>query len=191
MRLTLATGPATTPITLEEAKAECRARDFNDDDELIAGIVDSVVSYLDGPEGVLGRAIVTQVWQLELAAWPSCLVLPVEPIQSVAVSYLDTSGAAQNLPDASFYLSSWPRQPSELNWAKGVTLPDVSTTAPFPVIIQMTAGFGSAASTPAAIKISMLKLTRHWYDNPGQIGDRMAELPLSVGALIAPFRRML
>jgi uncharacterized phiE125 gp8 family phage protein len=158
---------------------------------LIAGIVDSVVSYLDGPEGILGRAIVTQVWQLELEAWPSCLVLPVEPVQSVTVSYLDTSGTAQNLSDASFYLSSWPRQPSELHWAKGITLPDVSATAPFPVIIRMTAGFGSAASTPAAIKIAMLKLTRHWYDNPSLIGESSQELPVMVGSLLASFRRML
>lgn len=190
MRLTLATAPAQTPISVEEAKRQCRIT-FNDDDDVIAGIVDSVVSYLDGPEGVLGRAIVTQVWQLELAAWPSCLVLPVEPVQSVAVSYLDTSGAAQNLSDASFYLSSWPRQPSELHWAKGVTLPDVSATAPFPVIIRMTAGYGAATSTPAAIKRAMLMLAEHWYNNRGLIGDQTVELPLSVGALIAPFRRML
>lgn len=190
MRLTLTTEAAAPPISLDEAKRQCRVT-YNDDDDVISDIVDSVVSYLDGPAGVLGRAIVTQVWTLELATWPACLALPVEPVQSVEVAYIDTTGAAQSLADTCFYLSAWPKQPSELHWAKGVSLPAVSATVPFPILVRITAGYGDAGATPSAVKRAMLMLTEHWFNNRGLIGDTSAELPLSISALLAQFRRML
>ena len=90
MALKRKTAPATQPITRDEAKAHCRI-DHTDDDVLVDAYIASATSYLDGPTGILGRCIVSQVWELYYDAFPcEDLKLPLGDVITIdKVEYVD------------------------------------------------------------------------------------------------------
>ena len=96
MRLTLITAPDTDAVELVSAKRQCRV-DHNDDDAFIGSLIGAATQHLDAPHGILGRAVMPQIWLLELIAWQEAVVLPVEPVRSVLVTYIDASGDEQTL----------------------------------------------------------------------------------------------
>jgi uncharacterized phiE125 gp8 family phage protein len=62
--------PASTPVSLSEAKAHLRVTS-SAEDAVIQMYLDAAVSYLDGWAGVLGRCMVTQTWAQTFSDFPS------------------------------------------------------------------------------------------------------------------------
>lgn len=186
MRLTRTVPPAVTAITLAQAKAQCRVDtdDENDDLELL---IDAVTDYLDGPAGILGRAIITQTWLLELDFWPPALALPVEPVQSVAVTWLNEAGDATVMDPASYVLEVSPGARPVLRWVEGINLP-VPGGQTYPIRFTIVAGFGAAADVPSSVKKAMLRLVEHWHIGQMAGNDSM---PPQVSALLARWRVLL
>ncbi len=193
MRLTMSTPPAELPVTLEEAKRHCLVEaDDVEDDQLIEGFIAAAVDYLNGPSGILGRAIVTQEWLLELEAWPGRISLPLEPVQSVVVRYLDRDGVEQELPADAWDLDRYPSRRTQLTWARGYPLPALQPVR-YPVRISITAGFGGAAEVPMALKVAVQMLVAHWYEHrdAAQMGGVGNDLPAAVNTLLARWRVVL
>jgi len=189
MRLTLVTPPSTNPVDLVAAKAHCRV-DGDDEDDLIQSFIDAATQHLDGPHGVLGRAVMSQVWLLELTAWQSVITLPVEPVRSVVVTYTDAAGDEQTLDSASYTLSLYPSMATELRLNDDLVRPDLGEVN-YPLRITITAGYSDADAVPAALKVAILMLVAHWYANREAVSQvAMVEVPMMVGALIAPHRRL-
>jgi uncharacterized phiE125 gp8 family phage protein len=108
MWLRLLTLPAETPLSLAEAKAHLRV-DHADEDGLITALIEAATRHLDGRDGILNRALVTQDWEYRIAAFPACgaIKLPFPPLQSVtAVSYVDAAGAVQTLPSSDYVVDT-------------------------------------------------------------------------------------
>src|SRR5262245_61367182 len=94
MALRLLTPPDTPPVSLDEAKAHLRV-DHTDDDNYITALIAAATTYLDGWNGVLGRAMITQEWELVLDAFPcgDAIEIPLGPLQDVSrVAYDDSAG---------------------------------------------------------------------------------------------------
>ncbi len=191
MRLTRTFDPAELPISLEDAKLYCRV-DHDDEDSLIESLIAAAVGYLDGPSGILGRAIIEQEWLLELDAWPNRLALPIEPVSSVTVQYLDKIGTATDVPENQLVIIDAPSARTVLEWVDGFQAPELSDTR-YPVKITITAGFGAAADVTEGIKVAIKMMVGHWYDNRETVvlGMSVAELPMAVNALLARYRVML
>ena len=193
MRLTMSTPPAELPVSLDEAKRHCRVEDVDvEDDPLIEGFIAAAVDYLNGPSGILGRAIMTQEWLLELETWPGRISLPLEPVQSVTVRYLDTSGVEQELSSEAWDLDQYPSRRTQLAWASGYQFPALQAVR-YPVRISISAGFGGAGDVPMALKVAIQMLVAHWYEHrdavlPGSMGD---SLPAAVNSLLARWRVIL
>ena len=82
------TVPPTTPVvTLDEAKQHLRVL-HDDDDLMIQQLIDTAVGYLDGPDGVLGRALAPQTI-VAVFDGPGPHRLPVEPVLDAASVELD------------------------------------------------------------------------------------------------------
>lgn len=188
MILTRTVAPSQAPISLDEAAAHLRVSS-GEEDHLIEGLIAAAVAYLDGPDGVLGRCLMAQEWQLRLSSWADPIRLPVEPVRSVAVSYVDAAGVVQVLDGAGYSL----RQPMgcgpQLRPAHGAAWPDLGDSD-LPVTVTMQAGYSEAAAVPAPLKVAMLMLIAHWFQNREAVvvGTITSELPMAVAALIAPFR---
>lgn len=180
--------PASTPVSLSEAKEFLRV-DFADEDALIESLIDAATDYVDGWTGVLGRALMSQTWELSLDAFPNGAInMPLGPVrQVVSVSYVAPNGSTLTVNSADYTTDLNPVEgwviPKESGW------PATMKTANA-VTVRWVAGYANAASVPAAIRQAILLLVGHWYQNREltAAGGRQA-LPFTVTALLAPYKR--
>jgi uncharacterized phiE125 gp8 family phage protein len=187
MPLVMTSGPAVDPVSLAETKAFLRV-DLHDEDMLIAGLVTAARVHL---ETRLGRALVTQGWQLwldrpQLAA---VVPLPLAPVQAVtAVTALDDEGAEVAVDPGSYALDPV-SEPARLIFGRGVP----SVRRHNGLRIDFTAGYGaSPADVPQPLRQAIQLLVAHWYEErePVAAGANAGELPHMVSALTAPYRRI-
>lgn len=175
MRLRLIAAPAATPLTLAEVKSQVRETTSDRDTELTAMLA-AAVAQLDGRAGVLGRALVTQTWELLLDAFPcgDVIELPLPPLQSVtSISYVDSDGSTQTLSTSVYgvdtacepgavhlkYNQEWPETRDERN----------------AVTIRFVCGYGLAAAVPENIKSAMKLHIADLDANRERQGDELFE----------------
>lgn len=104
--------PEATVLTIEEARMQLRvdpepgtSPPSHPEDELILDCVRAATGELDGGDGWLGRALLTQTWRLSLNRFPDGeVLLPLPPLQEVlSVTYLDTDGVERTLAAGTDY----------------------------------------------------------------------------------------
>jgi uncharacterized phiE125 gp8 family phage protein len=160
--LRLKTAPAEPPVGLDEVKAHLRV-DFEDDDDLIEGLIDAATAHLDGFAGILGRAMVTQTWTLGLDATPPALAwsrdwfvfgrgrpnavrLPLPPLIEVdEFRYTDADGVEQILDPDLYRILEGPL--SQIEPAFGLTWP-ATRLQRRAAEIDFVCGYGAAAAVP-------------------------------------------
>jgi uncharacterized phiE125 gp8 family phage protein len=180
--------PSNLPVTLAEAKAHVRV-EHSEDDSLIAGLIESATSYLDGYTGILGRALIMQTWRQDFAGFCEKMRLSLYPAQSVSsVTYVDSAGVSQTLSAGAYMLrtdelGAYVSPTPSVAWPVGLEANSI-------VSVTYVAG---EAQAPAAIKQAVLLMIGDWYRSRetfaiGVTTERVA-LSATVNALIAPFRR--
>lgn len=161
------TGPAVAAVSLEDAKAHCRVDD-DDFDSLLQSYVDAAIGYVDGLEGILGRALIEQSWTLYLDQFASVgpfggaqsyietsprrrwdlIRLPMRPLIAVdSIHYVDPSGATLLLDPAAYQVMAGER--AEIVPAAGLTWPSTQRQ-PRAVAIAFRAGYAKAKTGPTA-----------------------------------------
>jgi uncharacterized phiE125 gp8 family phage protein len=187
--LTRTTPPAVL-ITTTEAKKHLEVG-HSDDDTFIDTLVLSVASYMDGYSGVLGQAMVSQVWEETFAAFSSPLRLTLGPVITVdSIQYWDSDNATQTLASSQYYLfrdalGPYVKLHSGNSWPSTYSRDDAIT-------VTTTCGFGGASDVPDALKAAALLLVGHLYFNRDQvISEESYDLVMGFHDLIAPFRRIL
>lgn len=185
MILTRTVSPAVRPITLAEAKEHVRVIGL-DEDTLLTALIGAATDHLDGPTGILGRAILQQTWTVDLTGWSDPLYLPIEPVQSVTVTYTSTAGTIVTLADTEYDLLRVAGGAPSLQPKYGGAWPELGT-ARLPVRVTVVAG---EALAPEDIKAAIKMLVAHWYEHREAVSTgTMQDLPLAVGALLARHRR--
>jgi uncharacterized phiE125 gp8 family phage protein len=182
MRQTLVTPAASQPVTLTEAKAQCRVL-HTDEDTFLTGLIAAATAHV---EKQTGRAILPQTWRLTLERFEDEITLPQSPLRSVAsVKYLDAAGAEQTLP-SSFYVADTTSTPGRIVLAADKDWP-VTADSPNAVVIEYEAGYAAA---PAPIKHAILLLVGHWYANREAVvvGSINSDLRMAVDALLVNYR---
>jgi uncharacterized phiE125 gp8 family phage protein len=181
MGLSLITPPASMPVTLEEAKAQCRVED-DSEDSLMTGLIGAATDYV---EQYTGRALVSQTWRLTLDAFADSILLPKGPVQSVsAITYFDTAGDVQTL-DASNYTADITSDPSWVVINSDAALPHLMDAVNV-VRVDFVAGY---STLPASIKQAILLLIGQWFDNRSDVTDKaMIAMPNAVEALLTNYR---
>lgn len=178
--------PPNPVVTLDEAKAHLRV-DFDDDDDLITGLVAAATDVLDGPDRRLRRCIGVQVLQATLPGfpWAHSLRLPYGPVSAVNdITYIDVCGSEQHLDPDAYRLLAGDRlqlKPYEC-WPRTRFCRD-------PVQITYTAGY---SDTPPALKSAILLTVGDLYENREAqfvLASKSGVVPNpTVERLIAPFR---
>lgn len=132
-------------------------------DTIITACLETAQSHLDGPEGVLNRALLEQQWALDLDAFPmSPLALPLAPVMSIdAVKYLDVAGDEQLL-DPAVYVAHDGRFPS-IELADGQCWPELARRSRC-VSIEFTAGYEPEA-IPERLKSAIKLMVGDLYAN--------------------------
>ncbi|MEH2476243.1 putative phiE125 gp8 family phage protein [Nitrobacteraceae bacterium AZCC 2161] len=118
MRLTLIQSPNAEPLTADEVRERLNIGSEVTDAALESFIASSRLG-LDGVDGYLGRALITQTWRGTLDGFPSyydhhhcghAIVIPLPPLQSInSITYVDGSGATQTIEDGDYQIVPGPR----------------------------------------------------------------------------------
>jgi len=175
--------PATTPITLAEAKAQMRV-ETSDDDALITRLIAAAVAFTDG-QGALGKAMITQTWRQWVGNNPNEIQLAMLPVASVtAVKYYDTDGALQTATLADFEVFGTSTY-KYIKPASGKSWP-VAQTRSDAIAVEYTAGYGDATTDiPDTLRHALLMLIAHWYENrENSTMDKLESTPFGFDEMI-------
>ena len=175
--------PATTPITLVEAKAQMRV-ETSDDDTLITRLIAAAVAFTDG-QGALGKAMITQTWRQWVGNNPNEIQLAMLPVASVtAVKYYDTDGALQTATLADFEVFGISTY-KYIKPASGKSWP-VAQTRSDAIAVEYTTGYGAATTDiPDTLRHALLMLVAHWYENrENSTMDKLESTPFGFDEMI-------
>ena len=163
MTIKIITPPTTEPITLAEAKAQCRI-DGTVEDALLAGYIAAAREYC---ESVDWRAYMTQTIEQWLEGWPCDdeIELPRPPLQSISkIEYYDTADTKYTLSSA-VYAADAISTPGAAHLKYNQVWPATVLRDYNAICVTYVAGYASAALVPQSIKQAMLLLVSHWYEN--------------------------
>lgn len=194
--LTLITGPTVDPVTLSEAKAQCKLT-AADEDGLVAGYLIAARTHC---EDFTSRVFITQTWEMKLDAnWPTVfdrptvsprtrITLPNPPAQSVtSIQYVDTLGVLQTLAPSQYAFSKGDIF-GFIEPAYGASWPPVRNQLET-ITVRYVAGYGSnPGDLPEPIRQAILFLVGHYAENREAVVSDIrgipVELPLTVTALL-------
>jgi uncharacterized phiE125 gp8 family phage protein len=187
MILQVVTPPATFPVTLAEAKAQCRI-DIDDEDDLIYGFIGAATERV---QLAARRTLMTTVYDLFFDAWPSFPIrLELPPVVSVTGIYNTPEDASEiEWAAANNYAVNTNSEPARIVYRRNATTPSPTLEPVNAVRIRYTAGYGSTASAvPDRYRQAIRMLIGHYYENREALlvaqGLSMSELPLAVADLI-------
>lgn len=171
MRTRLVTGPVAEPITLAEAKLQCRI-DGDDEDAVVLGLITSVRLAC---EQIARRVFLTQTWDLTLDAWPCSNVidLPYPPLQSVAsITYIDSDNVTHTMSTSDYFVDI-DADPGRVCLAYGKAWPSVTLRPQAAIKIRFVAGWDNVENVPAIYRQAMLLEISNLYENRGDAEVQM------------------
>lgn len=171
-RTKIATAAAAVPVTLTEAKAHLRV-DFSTDDTLITTLINVATEYA---EKRLGRALITQTWDMYFDDWDEalandedqdCIYIPFSPLQSIThIKYYDTDNVQQTFSSANYDVDII-SEPGLVKLSATATIgwPSVYNR-PNAIVVRFVAGYGAASTNvPETIRAAIKLLISHFYEN--------------------------
>ena len=184
--------PATTPVTLTEAKAHLRVS-HTDEDALITLMIGAATEYV---ETLLGRSLNDQTWELVLDAFPASEIrIPRPPlIEVVSIRYVDAGGIEQLVDPADYYVDTTSRYGWVVPQGGSLTWPE-TIDAINSVRVRFRAGYQSADSPPSenippSIKQAMLLILGAMYENREEtvVGTIAVKLPWGASEMLLRHR---
>lgn len=168
MHLRLISGPEEEPITLSDAKSHLRVT-TDADDTLISLWIAAAREQV---EGLTGRALLPQTWELRIdrfPGWRRAVELPIAPLLAVqSIAYSAADGTLTTV-DASGYdvlQSGGPRaMPGRVLLSPAALWPIARARDAQAVRITYQAGYADAASVPAALRSAVLLLLGELYES--------------------------
>jgi len=197
MAIKLITAPVVEPLTLAEVKQHLRVV-VDDEDSTISTYISAARSFVDGQGGFLGRALVTQTWELTLDKFPvSEIKVPLPPLQEVvSVKYDDSAGFEQTVDPDDYFVDNV-NEPGWIVPIQGAAWP-TPLDAVNSVRVRFVAGYLPSsdsppdlrANIPFSIKAAMLLIIGGFYVNRENVvvGTIVNKLPFGVEELLRPFR---
>jgi uncharacterized phiE125 gp8 family phage protein len=184
--LQVVTPPITFPVTLAEAKAQCRI-DIDDEDDLIYGFIGTATERV---QLAARRTLMTTVYDLFFDAWPRFPVrLELPPVVSVTGIYYTPEDGVEATWAATNYAVNVNSEPARIVYKRNGVAPSGTLEPVNAARIRYTAGYGSTASAvPDRYRQAIRMLIGHYYENREALlvaqGLSLSELPLSVADLI-------
>lgn len=184
MNLTLITAPTSEPVSIVDVEGQVRLS-LIDEEPTVETMISSA---REVAEGITNRALITQVWELKLDAFPVGRVpiyLPMPPLQSIqTIKYFDVNQVEQTL-SASKYRVVAETSP---NANKGYVLPVYGESWPIAlndlsvVTIRFTCGY---TTVPKAICQWILINVANAYENRETVGTAYRDVKFDLNDVIA------
>jgi uncharacterized phiE125 gp8 family phage protein len=155
--------PVIEPVTLAEAKAQCRV-DGTDEDALITALISAAREYCEGRDWL---AYLTQTIECWFDDWPHAdeIELPRPPLQSVtSVEYYDVNDVKYTL-SPTVYAVDTVSLPGLVHLKYLQTWPIVNLRDYNAICVTYKAGWTGTAYLPQVVKQACLLLIGHWFEN--------------------------
>jgi uncharacterized phiE125 gp8 family phage protein len=194
LRLIEPPDPDTPVLTLDEAKAYLEHVD-DDHDDVIRRLITAATEKLDGRDGILGRALHPQTWELILSGFPAREIeLPLPPtLQVLSVTYLNANREERELTEGDEFrviTSGWEGHvlvPSQGHpWPATAAEPDA-------VRFRFRSGYeivDGKSTVPEQIRQTIGLTVNTWFAHREQIvtGTIVARIPHPVLPLVDAYR---
>lgn len=195
MRVRIATLPTIEPLTVLEARQHLNLT-HTEDDELLAAYIEAARSVV---ERATHRALLTQVWEVHLDAFPvhngsdlfpTALRLPGGHCQAVtAVTYVDGAGETQTLDAARYQADTSNEQGGVLVPAPGGSWPSTQAGRRSAVTVTQTVGWPDVRSIPPMLMHAVRFLIGHYYEHrEAVVTGAVRELPQGAQSILAAWR---
>lgn len=180
----LVTAPTNEPITLDEAKQQCRV-DVNDENALL---INYIVAARHAAENYLSRGLFTQTWKYTQSHWSDEMWLPMAgPLSSVSsVQYYASDGVLTTLA-TSVYETDTDSEPGRVVRKPDQTFPVLQSDKRGPrVSVTYVVGQSNTTNIPQAIKEGIAVMVRALYER--QTGKDWSVSESAAHALWSPYR---
>ncbi|HEY4200049.1 MAG TPA: hypothetical protein VGM83_05775 [Devosiaceae bacterium] len=188
--------PEEMPIDRAVVFAHLRSIPFEngqapDDADYIDGLIEMAVDRLDGPNGLLNRALISQVWKANYAAFPVEIPVPLARCTAIqSVTYLDVNGAAQTLATPAYRITGLNTDNARIRPVNGTAWPTTCRDGEA-VTVTFTSGFGAdAEDIPGSIRHAILEAVAraYAYSEPVIDGRSFSSLPGSATTAVTDWR---
>lgn len=175
--LKVTTAPTELPVLIGEVMAHVRETNQAKQAELLEYMF-AAVDQLEGPNGLLGRCLVSQTVEYTMDRFPaegwweysrfvSAFDLPLSPMQSVtSIKYLDENGTEQTLASSNYRVlnAGVETKRGRVELAYDETWPD---TRPIEQAVTVTyvAGFGARNAVPWKYRQLIMAWVKELYDH--------------------------
>jgi hypothetical protein len=202
------TPPVFEPLSLEEARAQCRLDGSTDYDHDLTWLIQVAREKVENDSERVLIAQTRRVWfdqfpnaghraTRTLAPFPSqpwlyggamqALEIVLKPVTGVtSITYLDQGGTWQTW-DPSNYLVDCISAPCRITPAYGLIWP-ICRVQIHAVQVVFTAGANRASLVPAMARHAMRLLIGHWFENREAVGDVPGEIAQGYESLINGIR---
>lgn len=193
MSVSLVTGPAIEPVSLLEAKAQCRIDPTVTDEDAL--LTDYIRAAREWAEHFTHRAFISQIVDEKRDGFPGCVweTLSAPVISVTSVTYTATDGTSTTWSSA-LYLTDIPAGPkagpARIMPIYGGYFPSTRSQMNA-VTVRVVVGYGTtAASVPSAIRSAIKLMVAHLYARrePVNIGNLVTPIPLSAESLLWPYK---
>lgn len=183
------TEPASEPVTLTEAKLQCKV-DHTAEDTLLSGWI---VAARRLAESHMNRLIMPQTVRATWMRFPSgckwedrALRLPGGQVREIdSLSYFSTDDEWVELAEDEF-AADLDNVPALLYPAPGLSWPITRSSRPACVKVQYKAGW--ATTCPEDLKAAILLMVGYWHNNRGDAKDVGDGIPMGVQRLLDYYR---
>jgi len=203
---TVATAPATEPLTVAEAKAHLRL-EHDADDAIVSRILTAA---REDAEAFLNQTLVTTTYDVYWDHFPGqgadqrtgpgydevdryALEVPRSPLVSVThLKYNEASaGTLTTLTVTTDYTVDAASNPGRIVPAFGASWP-TARAIPNAVTARVVCGYGAAAAVPSAIKSAILLIVGALYENREEFitGTIATRIPTSAESLLWKYRSL-
>jgi len=175
---------ATEPITLTEVRQHLRLPENEAEDTLLLSLITTARDYC---EHYTRRALAEQTLEFYLDRFPvsGTILLSCPPLRSVTeIGFKDSTGEEFILP-SSDYLVNVDCEPGQILPAVGTNWPAFTPYPTSAVRVRFVSGY---EELPVSIRLAILLLIGHWYENREATGAASSVIDFSVHSLLAPYR---
>jgi uncharacterized phiE125 gp8 family phage protein len=177
-------GPSPEPITLPEAKVQCKLEaDYNDEDTAIEVYIRAARELV---EEVTGRSLITQTRVMRLDYFPLDCEILLDHGRLISVTsveyHADETETLSTLSSSDYWIDSHsevPRIVVKDSWPSTYSRPNA-------VVITYTAGYGAAAtSIPRPLVQAVKEIVAFMYSHRGD--EKGLDIPDTAMTLIRPY----
>jgi uncharacterized phiE125 gp8 family phage protein len=194
MTLTLVTAPTDLPLTYQELSEHLNLEGMDAEEPVVMDCLQAAMANLEGVDGWLGRALLSQTWDYKLDRFPNDgkIEIPLPPLRSItSVTYVDSLGATQTVSSSNYKIVGLGgTMPAYIMPVPNASWPGTASP-PDPVTIRFVCGYVNRQSVPLPIKHALKQMVSDMYENRQDLslvrGSSLATLKVA-DEMLAPYR---